>query len=219
MERVKGGRGEMVLGNMTMCSCGFVGSLQIIRRVASIRSYHSQHKYGGRGPHRGPLRRPDFLLEKDELRSNARRGRFELDAHLGEFQPTVPEFKYGMDSGEAVFYNAARKLKGGLTLSQEKMFSEYCNAMLLHNQKVNITALKTRNDVFRRHFLNTLILFPFLDKYCGDRDDFKIVDVGSGPGVPGIPVAILRPHMGVCTSTQTHTQTHTPLLSPLSLDR
>jgi len=54
------------------------------------------------------------------------------------------------------------------------------------NQVFNLTALTTPEDLVYLHILDSLIIFPYLR---GTR----LLDVGSGGGFPGIPLAIMDP--------------------------
>ncbi|MGX5915304.1 16S rRNA (guanine(527)-N(7))-methyltransferase RsmG [Aliidiomarina sp. Khilg15.8] len=60
--------------------------------------------------------------------------------------------------------------------------------MLLHkwNQAYNLTSVRQPSDMLVRHILDSLVISPLLH---GDR----IVDVGTGPGLPGLPLAICNP--------------------------
>ena len=62
------------------------------------------------------------------------------------------------------------------------------SAMLLEKNKVmNLTAVTDPTEVVTRHFLDCAALAPLMPK--GGR----VVDVGTGAGFPGMPLAILCP--------------------------
>jgi 16S rRNA (guanine527-N7)-methyltransferase len=54
------------------------------------------------------------------------------------------------------------------------------------NRKVNLTAIRDRNEMIVAHLLDSLTVRPLLD---GQR----ILDVGTGAGFPGLPLAIAEP--------------------------
>ncbi|MDH3325709.1 MAG: 16S rRNA (guanine(527)-N(7))-methyltransferase RsmG, partial [Gammaproteobacteria bacterium] len=55
------------------------------------------------------------------------------------------------------------------------------------NKAYNLTAIRNKHDMLFLHILDSLSLLPHL---AGSR---RILDVGSGAGLPGIPLAILEP--------------------------
>ena len=71
---------------------------------------------------------------------------------------------------------------------------DYLARLLAMNELVNLTAIAEPAAAWERHALDALTLVPLLaDLGPGAR----LVDVGSGGGVPGIPLAIARPDLEV----------------------
>ena len=65
---------------------------------------------------------------------------------------------------------------------------------LLHwNQRVNLTSIRTLEEGVEKHLLDSLVLLPHLDG-CS-----SLLDMGSGGGLPGIPLALVRPGLSVTT--------------------
>jgi len=58
------------------------------------------------------------------------------------------------------------------------------------NQVFNLTAVRDPGEIITRHLLDTLAVLPYVP--VG-----RLVDVGSGAGLPGIPLAIVRPELVV----------------------
>jgi 16S rRNA (guanine527-N7)-methyltransferase len=65
-------------------------------------------------------------------------------------------------------------------------FIRYMILMLKWNRSYNLTAVRKPTDIIRRHFLDCLAVAPYI---CGN----KIIDVGSGAGLPGIVLALVYP--------------------------
>lgn len=63
---------------------------------------------------------------------------------------------------------------------------EYLNLLIKWNSKYNLTAIRDPGEMVVKHLLDSLAVLPFVGK--GD-----VIDVGSGAGLPGIPLALARP--------------------------
>ena len=62
--------------------------------------------------------------------------------------------------------------------------------VLESNKKFNLTSIVDEQEFNVKHFLDSLILTNF---FTGFKSDQKVIDIGSGGGFPGIPLAILFP--------------------------
>lgn len=78
----------------------------------------------------------------------------------------------------------------GITLSdaQSTAFARYLDLLLAANQRMNLTRITDRAAAEVQHVGDALTLLPFLPP-----GGIRLADVGSGGGVPGIPLAIARP--------------------------
>jgi len=72
-----------------------------------------------------------------------------------------------------------------MTTNQEK-FDALLDELERWNQKVNLTAIRDREEMITGHLLDSLSVRPLLR---GSR----ILDVGTGAGFPGLPLAIVEP--------------------------
>lgn len=63
-------------------------------------------------------------------------------------------------------------------------------ALMKWNVAYNLTAIRDPNDALILHLLDSLSVLPHLD-------DAELLDVGTGPGFPALPIAIMRPDIAV----------------------
>jgi 16S rRNA (guanine527-N7)-methyltransferase len=80
--------------------------------------------------------------------------------------------------------------RAGVALSEEqhRLLTRYLDLLLEGNARMNLTRIVDRADAEVRHVADALTALPFLP-----GSEHRLADVGSGGGVPGIPLAIARP--------------------------
>ncbi len=88
------------------------------------------------------------------------------------------------------FLKNLAKHKIYLTEKQLKQFEEYYKLLVEWNEKMNLTAITERNDVYMKHFYDSLTM-----AFDIHLENQIFCDVGSGAGFPGIPLKIAFPHM------------------------
>jgi len=85
----------------------------------------------------------------------------------------------------------------GLTQNQHNQLTQLAKLVVTWNQKINLVSRKdcTTEVIFGRHILPSLaLLSPLLNKKSDDGSIVsKVVDVGTGGGFPGLPLAIACP--------------------------
>ena len=69
-----------------------------------------------------------------------------------------------------------------------KKFETYFEELVSYNDKVNLTAITERNDVFTKHFLDSILSVDAIP------ENAHLVDVGTGAG---FPIKIVRPDINI----------------------
>ncbi|WKW42390.1 16S rRNA (guanine(527)-N(7))-methyltransferase RsmG [Kosakonia cowanii] len=78
--------------------------------------------------------------------------------------------------------------EAGISLSDQQQQQLVAYVEMLHkwNKAYNLTSVRDPNEMLVRHILDSIVVAPHLH---GTR----FIDVGTGPGLPGIPLSIVRP--------------------------
>jgi 16S rRNA (guanine527-N7)-methyltransferase len=91
-------------------------------------------------------------------------------------------------------------LEAGLReLALDPAFAEpllaYLALLARWNQTYNLTAIRDPREMVAKHLLDSLAMHPFVDALA--QRGGKLADLGTGPGLPGIPLAIVKPGLRV----------------------
>ena len=76
----------------------------------------------------------------------------------------------------------------GLNQEQISKFERYLELLLEWNEKFNLTAITDKEEIEEKHFFDSIALVKYFD-----LKNKTLLDVGSGAGFPGIPLAIVEP--------------------------
>lgn len=79
--------------------------------------------------------------------------------------------------------------------STQHQLIAYIELLVKWNAVHNLTAVRDPLEMVTRHVLDSLVLLPYFDDFCAHRPlgHSTVLDVGTGPGLPGILLAICRP--------------------------
>ena len=93
-----------------------------------------------------------------------------------------------------VLIEGAVRLGIDLDGEQVERFRTYYEELIAWNENVNLTAVTGREEVQRRHFLDSLGVASALPDAVLDGSA-KVLDVGTGAGFPGLPLKIAYPRI------------------------
>ena len=79
------------------------------------------------------------------------------------------------------------------TEGQYEQFIKYMRLLQEWNEKINLTAITEDEEVVKKHFIDCIKAFKS-DKIKNAK---TIIDVGTGAGFPGLPIAIMNPNVEV----------------------
>ena len=80
----------------------------------------------------------------------------------------------------------------GLNQDQISKFQRYLELLLEWNEKFNLTAITDKDEIEEKHFIDSIELVKYFD-----LKNKTLLDVGSGAGFPGIPLAIVEPTLSI----------------------
>ena len=76
-----------------------------------------------------------------------------------------------------------------LTKKQMNQFQRYYELLVSWNEKMNLTAITQRDEVFQKHFVDSVSLIKAIDL----NHEMNVIDVGTGAGFPGLALKIAFP--------------------------
>jgi len=87
--------------------------------------------------------------------------------------------------------DGARQFNITLTSTQEDRFADLLALLLARNQEINLTSITDPVEIARKHFVDSLSVETVWQPGKNERG----IDIGTGAGFPGLPVAIRYPQL------------------------
>lgn len=112
------------------------------------------------------------------------------------------------------FKEELAKLSIPITTHQMEQLQIYCDFLLEYNTHTNLTAIKTPEDVYLKHFYDSLTIIKSLDL----NNKLSVLDIGSGAGFPGMVLKIFYPKLDVTLLDSNNKKTEFLLQLSLNLN-
>lgn len=90
------------------------------------------------------------------------------------------------------FIKELKKINIKLTAEQLNQLEKYYEILITENEKYNLTAITKKEDVYLKHFYDSLTLTKIID-----LNNQSLCDIGTGAGFPGIVLKIVYPTLKV----------------------
>lgn len=85
--------------------------------------------------------------------------------------------------------------KRGFAVDYDKLiqFETYAKGLKDWNTRINLTSITDDIDIIDKHFIDSLLIF----RYYTFKNKSKVVDIGTGAGLPGIAIKIYKPDISL----------------------
>jgi 16S rRNA (guanine527-N7)-methyltransferase len=88
--------------------------------------------------------------------------------------------------------DGARALGVELSATQIAQFAHYADRLIEWNRRFNLTSIADPRDIVIKHFLDSLSTLRSIPPQAR-----RVIDVGAGAGLPGIPIKLARPNVAL----------------------
>lgn len=92
------------------------------------------------------------------------------------------------------FYQALEAFNISLSEQQNEQFETYFRLLVEWNEKINLTAITDKKEVYLKHFYDSVA--PVLQGHI-TNEPIRLLDIGAGAGFPSLPMKIICPEIDV----------------------
>ena len=97
-------------------------------------------------------------------------------------------------AGDSLLADGAGRLGVSLDANQRAQLLDYVDLLAKWNAVYNLTAIRDARQMLIQHVLDSLAVVPFFERHA---EVGKVLDVGSGGGLPGVVIAVALPRWQV----------------------
>ena len=86
-----------------------------------------------------------------------------------------------------------QKININITKEQSETIDVFCDYLMEYNEHTNLTAIKDRESIYLKHIYDSLTLSTAINL----NELETVLDIGTGPGFPGIVLKFIYPHLKI----------------------
>jgi len=88
-------------------------------------------------------------------------------------------------------------------MKNKEIYEKLYELQTAYNAHTNLTRISSKDDFYLKHIEDSLALLPFIKPDAELCRSVRLIDLGTGAGYPGIPLAIERPDLQVTLNDAT----------------